>query len=146
MVLLRVVDTFVIAHIHGLLVVWAAIFLFVVNPIPYHAFSGSDTLKGATSVGYAVVKAKPGERCIVCGTALDSNGIAFIVKGRRIPLDPAMVDDFLKNREMYFARVQPRGALFQEELGAESGSALGSGWFLFGAYVLVALIFGGLSG
>lgn len=94
--------------------------------------------------------AKPGERCTVCGVTLDEeSGVALIVRGRRVPLNKAMVDMFMDNPEKYFAKKQPKSALFQEELGTPAGVALGGiswGWFLFGLYVLVALIFGGLSG
>jgi len=40
---------------------------------------------------------------------------------------------------------QPRSALFDKEPGTPR-STLGSGWFWFGLYVLIALICGGLSG
>jgi hypothetical protein len=40
---------------------------------------------------------------------------------------------------------QPKAALFQRESGT-SQSDMSSGWFVFGLYVLIALIFSGLSG
>ncbi len=98
---------------------------------------------------YQSVPARPGELCTVCGIPLTGDGVALIVKGRRVPLDKAHVNEFLQNAGKYFAAMQPRSALFQEELDAPAGTALGgvsSGWFLFGLYVLVALIFGGMSG
>jgi hypothetical protein len=60
-----------------------------------------------------------------------------------------MVDTFLADEERYFAAKQPRAALFQEELAAPVGVAQGGiswGWFLFGLYVLLSLVFAGLSG
>lgn len=98
---------------------------------------------------YPSVPAKPGERCTVCGVSLTENDVALIVRGRRVPLNNAMVDSFLRNQEKYFSTKQPKGALFQEELKTSAGVAQGgisSGWFLFGLYMLVALIFGGMSG
>ena len=106
----------------------------------------SDTLVVSQ---YPSVQAQLGERCAVCGVPLTEDDVALIVKGRRVPLNEAMVSEFLLNQEKYFSKMQPRGALFQEELDAPAGTALGgvsSGWFLFGLYVLVALIFGGMSG
>lgn len=97
---------------------------------------------------YKVVPAKPGERCTVCGVLLTEDDVALMVRGRRVPLNRSMVDSFLNNQEKYFADKQPRGALFQEEFNTEVGVSLGgvsTGWFIFGLYILVALIFSGLS-
>lgn len=98
---------------------------------------------------YAAVPAHRGEYCAVCGGALTEKDVALIVKGRRVPLDSMDIAEFLKNQEKYFASLQPRGALFAESPEAAEGTALGgipSGWFAFGVYVLLALLFGGLSG
>jgi len=102
-----------------------------------------------TSVTYSVVAAKPGEKCTVCGLDLTADDVALIVKGRRVPLNRTMVDEFMKNQERYFSDLQPKGALFQENLDSPGGTALGGvseGWFLFGLCVLVSLVFAGLSG
>jgi hypothetical protein len=93
--------------------------------------------------------AKRGERCTVCGVELTEDDVALIVRGRRVPLNKSMIETFMENPEKYFAQKQPKSALFQEELASSTGATLGgisSGWFLFGSYVLVALIFAGLSG
>lgn len=98
---------------------------------------------------YRQVKPKPGERCLVCGKPLNENDVALIVRGRRVPLKQTMVDSFMKHQEEFFSKVQPRGALFQENLGVPPGVAQGGisrGWFLFGLYILTALIFSALSG
>lgn len=105
---------------------------------------GPDT----NQASYRSVPALPGERCTVCGAELGENGVALIVRGRRVPLDTAMVGEFLQNKEKYFARLQPKAALFQEELDAPRGTAQGgvsTGWFFLGLYVLTALVCGGLS-
>lgn len=98
---------------------------------------------------YEQVPAKPGEKCTICGMPLSEDDVALIVRGRRVPLAATMVDSFMTAPERYFAGMQPKGALFQEELGAPAGAVLGgisNGWFAFGTYVLIGLIFGGLSG
>jgi len=98
---------------------------------------------------YEKVSYNPGEICIVSGKHLVAGDVALIVRGRRVPLCFSKVDTFLKYQDKYFAALQPKGALFQEELSAPKGAALGgvtSGWFLFGLYVLVALVFAGMSG
>ncbi len=99
---------------------------------------------------YRAVRPKPGDYCTVGNVPLDtSKDIALIVRGRHVPLHRTMVDSFLRAQEKYFSQQQPKGALFQEELSAPKGAALGgvsSGWFLFGLYVLIALVFAGLSG
>ena len=98
---------------------------------------------------YEKVSYNPGEICLVSGKPLVEGDVALIVRGRRVPLCFSKVDSFLAHQEKYFAALQPKGALFQEELSAPKGAALGgvtSGWFLFGLYVLVALVFAGMSG
>jgi hypothetical protein len=98
---------------------------------------------------YSTAVPKSGERCIICGMSLTEDDLVLIVRGRRVPLKSVMVDSFLGNQEKYFAKLQPKSALFQENLEAPPGVAQGgisSGWFLFGLYILVALIFSGMSG
>ena len=98
---------------------------------------------------YKSVAPKSGERCIICDVPLSDKDITLMVRGRRVPLKNAMVDSFMNNQEKYFSELQPKSALFQENLDAPSGVAqggIGMGWFLFGSYVLLALIFGGISG
>jgi hypothetical protein len=105
-------------------------------------------LADTTAQGYPIVLAEEGETCTVCGTLLDSNDVALIVRGRRIPLDAAMVDEFLAHEEKYFSALQPRGALFQEGEEGSGRTALGGVdlfWFLVGFYILTAVIFAGLS-
>jgi len=102
-----------------------------------------------TSQGYPILKAEAGETCTVCGTSLTDDDVALIVRGRRVPLGRAMVDEFLANEERYFATLQPQGALFQEADDSSGHTALGGvnlGWFLAGFYVLTAVLFAGLSG
>jgi hypothetical protein len=103
----------------------------------------------STGVPYVIQKSEPGEKCAVCGTSLSEEDVALIFKGRRVPLDREMVTEFLKNPERYFIDLQPKGALFQENGNSSGSTALGgvSGeWFLAGLFLLVSLIFAGLSG
>ncbi len=98
---------------------------------------------------YQRLQPEIGERCLVCNMPLGPNDLTLLVRGRRVPLKQAMVDSFLNNQEQFFAKVQPRGALFQESLQRPNGIAQGgitSGWFVAGAYLLLALLMGGLSG
>jgi hypothetical protein len=102
-----------------------------------------------TAGSYEKAPYQPGEICVVSGKPLVEGDVALIVRGRRLPLCITKVDTFLKYQDKYFALMQPKGALFQEELSAPKGATLGgvtSGWFLFGLYVLTALVFGGMSG
>jgi hypothetical protein len=98
---------------------------------------------------YSLTVAKEGEVCMVCGETLTDDDVALLVRGRRVPLKREMLDAFLKNQEKFFAQLQPKSALFQENLDVPEGVAQGgisSGVFFIGLYVLIALIFGGLSG
>lgn len=107
------------------------------------------TQEALTPIPYDSVPPKSGERCIVCGLSLTEHDVTLIVRGRRVPLKRSMVDSFLHNQELYFSKIQPKGALFQENFDIPIGVAQGGislGWFVFGMYVLVALLFGGISG
>ena len=97
---------------------------------------------------YQAVPPREGERCIVCGMPLTEDDVALLVRGRRVPLKRSMVDSFLNHQDEFFSKLQPKGALFQENLEAPRGVAQGGidvHWFAFGAYVLLGLVFGGLS-
>jgi len=88
------------------------------------------------------------ERCLICNKPLTEGDIVLLVRGRRVPLKRAMVDSFLHNQEKFFGDLQPKSALFQEEMSAPAGASLAGisyGWFVFGLYVLAALLFAGLS-
>jgi putative flippase GtrA len=111
--------------------------------------AGAGAQESTDDIPYKVMPAKPGERCTICDVPLDEGDVALMVRGRRVPLDRSMVDSFMSNQAKYFAEKQPRSALFSEEMTSEHGVSLGGitlGWFIFGTYILVALIFGGLSG
>jgi len=108
-------------------------------------FSFPDSL----ATKYDIVPSREGERCVVCGNLLSNDDIALIVKGRRVPLKREMMQEFLAHKDLYFVDMQPRGALFQEDVGSRTGTSLGGvgwGWFLFGVYILAGLIFSGVSG
>ncbi len=107
-----------------------------------------STLAYSQQVKYETVPAKEGERCIVCGIELSENDIALIIKGRRIPLKPEMLADFMKDEKKYFAKLQPRGALFQESFDAPAGTTQGGislTWFLSVLYIITALTFAGIN-
>jgi hypothetical protein len=106
------------------------------------------TTADSTAAGYTVLPAHAGERCTVGGDSLTEQDVALIVRGRRVPLHRLAVQEFLDHQEKYFAKFEPKSALFQEDMSPRSGTALGGityGWFLFGIYVLVGLVFSGLS-
>jgi hypothetical protein len=121
--------------------------MILLGPLPQgFSFGEQDSLPTSE---YRIVPAVKGECCIVCGVALSKEDIALIVRGRRVPLSKGMVRVFLENPEKYFSRMQPKGALFQEDLSAPAGAAQAGitwGWFLLGLYILTALLCGGFSG
>lgn len=110
--------------------------------------ANSRSLAQEPQTQYMSMPPKPGERCIICKMPLSEDDVALMVRGRRVPLKNAMVDSFMNNQEKYFAALQPKSVLFQENMAA-IGTAQGgisSGWFFFGSYILIALVFSGLSG
>ncbi|MDH3252197.1 MAG: zinc finger Ran-binding domain-containing protein [Ignavibacteria bacterium] len=123
--------------------------IFLVGLMEPTSAIGGNPDNDSLQTDYRRLPAQVGENCTVGGTPLTEEDVALIVRGRRVPLHRLAVQEFLKNQEKYFAKLQPKGALFQEDLTGSERSALGRitwGWFLFGMYVLVALLFGGLSG
>lgn len=122
--------------------------LYVVGALLFLHPTFAMAQQSESDLPYKSVAPKANERCVVCGVALTEEDLALIVRGRRVPLKQAMVDSFLNNREKYFSKLQPKSALFQENLEARKGTAqsgISLGWFWFGIYVLTALIFAGLS-
>ncbi len=100
----------------------------------------SDALK----IPYTVVEVHPGDHCTVSGKPLDpKKDICLLISGRRVPLKKEALKIFLENPEKYFARVQPKGALFTEEMKTSGQLALG--WFFLGLYVMLGLIFAALT-
>lgn len=116
--------------------------------LSFFLIADSSSLAQEPQTQYTSMPPKEGERCIICNVPLSEGDVALMVRGRRVPLKNAMVDSFMNNQEKYFAELQPKSALFQENMAA-MGTAQGGisgGWFLFGSYILIALIFSGLSG
>ena len=92
---------------------------------------------------YPRVEVRPGDHCLVSGKPLGPNDVCLLVDGRRVPLKKEAVNIFLNNQEKYFSKLQPRSALFTESMA--NPTSLSMGWFLFGIYVLIGLIFAALT-
>ena len=96
---------------------------------------------GRETTTYPVVEARAGETCIVCDKAIGAKDRVYEVEGQRVPVHVGACDNaFLHNPGLYLARLKPRGAF----LGAEPnlGPSISWGWFAFGIYVLLGLVFG----
>lgn len=92
---------------------------------------------------YPRVPVQPGDHCTVSGQPLTPDDVALLVDGRRVPLKKDAIDIFLSNQEKYFSKLQPKSALFTEDMGQPD--SLSSGWFIFGIYVLIGLFFAALT-
>ena len=92
---------------------------------------------------YPRVEVRPGDHCLVSGKPLGPDDVCLLVDGRRVPLKKEAVDIFLNNQEKYFSKLQPKSALFTESMGKPT--TLSMGWFIFGIYVLIGLIFAALT-
>ena len=89
------------------------------------------------------VPQKAGEICALCNQPIGSSDPVYLVHGQRVPLHAAeMTEPGVTARlQTLLAQLRPRGAF----LGAESAPAeLSAGWFFFGVYVLIGLLFGAL--
>lgn len=92
---------------------------------------------------YPRVDVHPGDHCTISGQPLTPDDIALLVDGRRVPLKKDAVEIFLNNQEKYFSKLQPKSALFTEDMGQPKSLSLG--WFLLGIYVFIGLIFAALT-
>ncbi|MCI0698082.1 zinc finger Ran-binding domain-containing protein [candidate division KSB1 bacterium] len=131
-----------------------ALFAIAVSASLFHfaseASQGADA--GPDSVnhlGHIKVAVKGFFKCVGCNNPmhLDSAGYALLYRGRKIPTHSFCESAVRSNPavyQTYFASLQPRGALFQENETSQTG--VKAGWFIFGLIVLVALLAGGLSG
>jgi len=88
-------------------------------------------------------KAKPGDICVSCNHPVDEHDVVFLVRGRRLPIHLGELRADLGAQLTELAgRIEPQSALFQV---SESNPARAILWLLGGSYVLMALIFAGLS-
>jgi hypothetical protein len=90
---------------------------------------------------YPIVEPRAGETCIVCDKAVAATDRVYEVEGQRVPVHMGACDNaFRRAPEHFLARLKPRGAF----LGAEPnlGPNFSLGWFAFGIYVLLGLVFG----
>ena len=92
-------------------------------------------------VGHRVPR-KGGEICALCNQPLGPNDPVYMVHGQRVPLHAAELadPDAAARLQTLLAQLRPRGAFIGESAPAE----LSAGWFFFGVYVLIGLLFGAL--
>lgn len=128
-------------RLHRRRVVWTvtsgltcALVMFAVAPVS--VAQGQDATEPSNDVAHG-----DGEECIACQTAITGPIQTVLYEGRRVHLHQGhCVDDWLGNTDTLFARLEARGALYDEH--AVRGSGLGPGWLFFGVYVLAGLVFG----
>jgi hypothetical protein len=104
-----------------------------------HALLSQET--GRDIARCAVVKPRAGETCVVCNKAVGAKDRVYEVEGQRVPVHVGACDNsFRRKPEHFLVRLKPRGAF----LGAEPNLAphISWGWFAFGVYVLLGLVFG----
>jgi hypothetical protein len=104
-----------------------------------HSLVGQEPVRAITT--YPVVEPRAGETCIVCDKTVGAMDRVYEVEGQRVPVHTGACDNaFRRQPEHFLARLKPRGAF----LGAEPnpGPNFSLGWFAFGIYVLLGLVFG----
>lgn len=110
---------------------------------PETASSGTVLQKEPAGPGIAVAPHQ-GDLCVVCNQPVGPEDRAYLIDGQRVAVHAAEDDLFRRDSNRYLAHVRPRGGLLGTEPDAQA--ALTTHWLAFGAYVLVGLIFAGLSG
>jgi len=91
-----------------------------------------------------VIQHVGGALCVVCGEEIHAHDSMYQVGGQRVPVHApgsACNAAFRADPQKFLAALQPRGAF----LGG-APSQVSFGWFLFGCYVLLGLVFAGLCG
>ncbi len=87
-----------------------------------------------------------GEQCLVCGERIYGEDVVEIrYQGRTFHVGRPFLGDFQEDPARYFAKLQARSALFDEEsLAGPRPMALG--WFWMGVYVLAGLVSSAMCG
>jgi hypothetical protein len=104
-----------------------------------HSLAGQEPGREITT--YPVVEPRAVETCIVCDKTVAATDRVYEVEGQRVPVHTGACDNAFRRAPGHFlARLKPRGAF----LGAEPnlGPNFSLGWFAFGIYVLLGLVFG----
>jgi hypothetical protein len=85
--------------------------------------------------------ARAGEICLVCNDRVSSHDECYLVDGQRIVVHASVCNGkFLSHPGQYMAALRPNDILF-----GVFHSRVPAGWFWAGVYVLLGLVFGGLS-
>lgn len=124
----------------GLLAGWLAI------PVVASPATGSGSAEAAEAPSaWQEIARRPGEgeECLVCRQPIEGEAAVEIrYKGRVFYVKESMLDEFRADPDGYFQRLQARSGLFDE--AAMEGPPMHRGWFVFGLYVAVGLLFGAL--
>lgn len=88
-----------------------------------------------------------GDFCIVGDETHDHLDRVFLYKGRWVGVCPPHAEVLLNSDSLayYFARLQPKGALYQEDAVQGADRPIRLGWFIFGVWVAVALVAGAVA-
>ena len=79
--------------------------------------------------------------CMACGKSIGADRLEVQHRGRRVHLhDGVCLGHWEKNRDVLFANLQARGALFDES--AIPPATTSNAWLFFGLYVLIGLVCG----
>ncbi len=103
-----------------------------------------DVESGQTSeqAGWVVLDQRPGdgEQCLVCRKRVyDEDVVEIRFKGRTFFVGKPFMGDFEADPARYFARIQARAALFDED-ALRAVRPMAFGWLWFGGYVLAGLL------
>jgi hypothetical protein len=105
----------------------------------FHSLLGQEAARDLAT--YAVVEPRAGETCIVCNKAIGAKDRVYKVEGQRVPVHAGVCEAALAyDPERFLARLKPRGAFLAAE--PNLGPNFSLGWFAFGIYVLLGLVFG----
>lgn len=95
----------------------------------------------AVALAVAGARAHPRTPCRVCNDPIGASGVTVVHKGREVHVHVGeCLEHWQAEPQRYFAALQPRAALFDEE--ALTHGQLRLGWLIVGVYVLAGLVCG----
>jgi len=107
-------------------------------PAPGQKAEAPDDLVIDGKVVGKKVPPQPGDICMLCNHPVGEGDAVYLVHGQRVALHVAEMQTASTERlQALLAQLKPRGA-FLGEIGPAN---LSPGWFFFGCYVLLGLIF-----
>ena len=81
---------------------------------------------------------EPGDHCLLCGRETTEGELVELHRGRRVAVCADCEEPWAEEKHVYFSRLQPKSALFQE--AEEDRGPLSDPWFWVGVWMVAGLV------